>query len=351
MDSQRPVYRSLLTPIRFLERSTAVFRDKIAVVHGQLQYTYAEFGGRVNQLAAALRSGGVKRGDRVAFLCPNIPPLLEAHFAVPLAGGALVAINVRLSPNEVAYIINHSGAKFLFVDSELAPSIDPVRDQLETVETIVYINDVMGGSQRDGMDYETFIKEQKSDPLPWLIEDEEEMISINYTSGTTGKPKGVMYSHRGAYLNALGEVIETTLVTESVYMWTLPMFHCNGWCFPWGVTAVGGTHVCLRQIEPSAVWHLIAEKGVTHFNGAPVVLISLLNHPDRPQRLNRSLTVTTAGAPPSPTLIDQMETLGAKIIHVYHAFKFAYLFHSFTFFLNISDLNKVNKAKSIGVGL
>ena len=317
MDNQTPVYRSLLTPLRFLERSTAVFRDKIAVVHGDLQYTYAEFGKRVNRLASALRDGGVERGDRVAFLCPNIPPLLEAHFGVPLAGAALVAINVRLSPNEVAYIINHSGAKYLFVDSALASTLKPVRDQLKTVETIININDAPGDSHVDGQDYEAFLDGQNSDPLPWLIEDEEEMISINYTSGTTGKPKGVMYSHRGAYLNALGEVIETTLITESVYMWTLPMFHCNGWCFPWGVTAAGGTHVCLRQIEPSTVWKLIAEQGVTHFNGAPIVLISLLNHHDRPKKLDRPLTVTTAGAPPSPTLIDQMETLGAKIIHVY----------------------------------
>ena len=143
------------------------------------------------------------------------------------------------------------------------------------------------------------------------------MISINYTSGTTGKPKGVMYSHRGAYINALGEVVETTLTSEAVYLWTLPMFHCNGWCFPWGVTAAGGTHVCLRQVEPELVWSLVAEHGVTHFNGAPVILIALLNHPSRPEKLDRPLTVTTAGAPPSPTLIDQMETLGAKIIHVY----------------------------------
>ena len=317
MDNQMRVYQSILTPLRFLERTASVFRDKLAVVHGDLRYTYAEFGKRVNRLASALRDGGVERNDRVAFLCPNIPPLLEAHFGVPLAGAALVAINVRLSPNEVAYILNHSGAKYLFVDSALTATIKPVLDGLETVETIININDIPDGEPLDGTDYEAFLNGGSPDPQQWLIEDEEEMISINYTSGTTGKPKGVMYSHRGAYINALGEVVETTLTSEAVYLWTLPMFHCNGWCFPWGVTAAGGTHVCLRQVEPELVWSLVAEHGVTHFNGAPVILIALLNHPSRPEKLDRPLTVTTAGAPPSPTLIDQMETLGAKIIHVY----------------------------------
>jgi fatty-acyl-CoA synthase len=311
------VYRSPLTPLRFVERSASVFRDKIAVVHGETRYTYAEFGRRVNRLATALRAGGLAHGDRVAFLCPNIPPLLEAHFGVPLAGGALVAINTRLSANEVAYILNHSGSKFLFVDSELTANVRPLLDQLETVKNIVNICDAPTGAPLDGPDYETFLNSGSAASQPWLIDDEEETISINYTSGTTGRPKGVMYTHRGAYLNALGEAVETTLTPNSVYLWTLPMFHCNGWCFTWGVTAVGGMHVCLRKLEPASVWSLMSRYGVTHFNGAPVVLISLLNHPGRPEKLDKPLTVTTAGAPPSPTLIGQVEALGAKIIHVY----------------------------------
>jgi acyl-CoA synthetase (AMP-forming)/AMP-acid ligase II len=317
MTNESKVYRSLLTPLRFVERNAHVYPDKAAVVHGDKQYTYREFGERVNRLASALRAGGLEHGDRAAFLCPNIPPLLEAHFGVPLAGGVLVAINTRLSPNEVAYILNHSGSKFLFVDTELAATIKPVLDQLETVKTIVNICDAPVGTPLDGTDYEAFLSAGSPEPVPWVLEDEEETISINYTSGTTGRPKGVMYTHRGGYLNALGEAIETTLTPDSVYLWTLPMFHCNGWCFTWGVTAVGGTHVCLRKLEPATVWSLIEKQGVTHFNGAPVVLIALLNHPGRPARLDRPLTITTAGAPPSPTLIGQVEALGAKIIHVY----------------------------------
>lgn len=315
--AQAQVYRSLLTPLRFVERSASVFRDKIAVMNGETRFTYAEFGARVNRLASALRGAGLVHGDRVAFLSPNIPPMLEAHFGVPLAGGVLVTINTRLSSGEVAYILNHSGSKFLFVDSELAVTVRPVLDQLENVHTIVNILDTPTGAPLDGPDYEGFLNSGSPRPLTWLVEEEDETISINYTSGTTGRPKGVMYTHRGAYLNALGEALETNMTSDSVYLWTLPMFHCNGWCFTWGVTAVGGTHICLRRLDPGAVWSLINGSGVTHFNGAPVVLISLLNHSGRPGKLARGLTVTTAGAPPSPTLIGQMEALGARIIHVY----------------------------------
>jgi fatty-acyl-CoA synthase len=315
--SDLKVSQSFLTPLQFLARSASVYRDKIAVIHGARHYTYAEFGQRVNRLASALRAHGVVHGDRVAFLCPNIAPMLEAHFGVPLAGAILVAINVRLAPNEVAQILNHSGARFLFVDSELAATIRPVLDRLTAVATIVNIRDVAIGEPLPGPDYESFLAEGSPEPLHSLLQDEADTISINYTSGTTGMPKGVMYSHRGAYLNALGEALETGLNSETVYLWTLPMFHCNGWCFTWGVTAVGATHVCLRKVDPAAVWTLVEQHGVTHLNGAPVVLISLLNHASRPAKLSRPLTVTTAGAPPSPTLIGQMETLGAKIIHVY----------------------------------
>jgi fatty-acyl-CoA synthase len=317
MDRSPKVFESFLTPLQFLARSSAVYRDKTAIIHGAVAYTYGEFGRRVNRLASALRAHGLARGDRVAFLCPNIPPMLEAHFGVPLAGGILVAINTRLAPNEVAYILNHSGAKFLFVDSELAATVRPVLDRLTTVKTIVNIQDAPVGESLSGPDYESFLAEAPPQPLPLPLEDEEETISINYTSGTTGMPKGVMYSHRGAYLNALGEAIETGLSSETVYLWTLPMFHCNGWCFTWAVTAVGGTHVCLRKVDPAAAWSLVDRHRVTHLNGSPVVLISLLNHASRPQKLSRPITVTTAGAPPSPTLIGQMEALGAKIIHVY----------------------------------
>jgi fatty-acyl-CoA synthase len=311
------VSRNLLTPLSFIERSATLFRQKPAVIHGDTHYTYAELGQRVNQLASALRSAGLRKGDRVAFLCPNIPPMLEAHFGVPLAGGVLVSINIRLAAEEILYILQHSEAKFLFVDSEFADVIRPILDRAESLEFIVNIVDIDEGESLDGPEYEAFIQDADPAPMPWLLEDEEETISINYTSGTTGRPKGVMYTHRGAYLNAIGEIAETTVTQQSVFLWTVPMFHCNGWCFTWGVTALGGTHVCLRKVDPAVIWGLVEQKGITHLNGAPVVMIGLLNHPSKPDRLPSPLTVTTAGAPPSPTLISQLRELGARVIHIY----------------------------------
>ncbi len=312
------VYRSYLTPLRFLQRSAAVFRQKPAVVYGDRSWTYPELAARVNRLASALRGAGVAKGDRVAYLVPNIPALLEGHFGVPLSGGVLVAINTRLNAEEIRYIVNHSGAKVLVVDTELARVVEPVLANLETVETIVNVEDVPGGVRLPGLEYEAFLAGGSPDPLDWPITDEDETIAIDYTSGTTGRPKGVMYTHRGAYLNALGELLETRMASDSVYLWTLPMFHCNGWCYPWAVTAIGATHVCLRKLEPGTVWDLVRAKNVTHFCAAPTVLISLANHPAARQGpLPRKLIVSVAAAPPSPTIIAQMEDLCAEIVHVY----------------------------------
>ena len=312
------VHRSYLTPLRFLQRSAAVFRRKPAVVYGERSWTYPELEARVHRLASALKRAGVVKGDRVAYLVPNIPPLLEAHFGVPLSGGVLVAINTRLSGSEIAYILNHSGAKVLIVDTELARAVEPILGELEHLGTIVSVEDVPGGVRLPGQDYEAFLATGSPEPLDWPLADEDETIAIDYTSGTTGRPKGVMYTHRGAYLNALGELLETRMTSDSVYLWTLPMFHCNGWCYPWAVTAIGATHVCLRKLEPGAVWDLVRRAGVTHFCAAPTVLISLVNHPGaKAGPLPRQLIVSTAAAPPSPTIIAQMEALGAEIIHVY----------------------------------
>jgi fatty-acyl-CoA synthase len=301
------VYRSELTPVSFLRRSASVFPDKTAVVHGERRYTYRQFEERVNRLASALRAAGLQKHDRVAFLAPNIPPLLEAHFGVPAAGGILVAINTRLAPSEISYILQHAGARFLFVDTELQHLVGGTSGI-----DVVRIDDT--GAPTDS--YEAFLAGGSPEPIASWLEDEEETISINYTSGTTGKPKGVMYTHRGGYLNGLGEVIETGMNFESIYLWTLPMFHCNGWCFPWGVTAVAGTHICLRKPDPARVWGLIESEGVTHFCGAPTVHISLVNAPQA-HRLERLVTVTVAGAPPSPTLLGQMHRLNLRPIHVY----------------------------------
>ena len=306
---QEKVYRTELTPVSFLERSASVFPEKTAIVHGDRHYTYHEFAGRVYRLASHLRESGLQKHDRVAFLCPNTPALLEAHFAVPAAGGILVAINTRLNSQEIDFILTHSGVRFLFVDAELFHLIEPL--DLEGVQ-VVRIDDT--GSPEDP--YEAFLAAGSPEAIESWQQDEEETISINYTSGTTGNPKGVMYTYRGAYLNALTEVIETGLKSSSVYLWTLPMFHCNGWCFTWAVTAVGGTHVCLRALDPGVLWDLLESEGVTHYNGAPTVQIMLVNHP-KAHRIDQPLTLTVAGAPPSPTLLGQLKELNIHPIHVY----------------------------------
>ncbi|HBB34148.1 MAG TPA: acyl-CoA synthetase [Cyanobacteria bacterium UBA9273] len=312
---------SFLTPQSFLDRSATVFRDKDAIVYRQKRWTYTQFAARVNQLASALQKWGIKKGDRVAFICPNIPPMLEAHFAVPLAGGVLVAINTRLAPDDIRYILNDSGARLLFVDTELSPLVAPVREELVTVDAIVNIVDEQAnapGEKLSDLDYESFLATGQTEPLSSDLKDENDLISINYTSGTSGKPKGVMYTHRGAYLNALGEALELGMDNRTVYLWTLPMFHCNGWCFTWGVVAVGGTHICLRKFYPETVISLLMSEGVTHFCGSPTILIMLVNdRAIKTLKLHQQLRVATAGAPPSPTIIQSMEELGIDITHVY----------------------------------
>ncbi len=310
------IFRTELTPLSFLERSAIVFPDKVGIIHGDHEITYAEMAEHTTRLAQALRASGIESGDRVAFLCPNTPEMLIAHFAVPLIQGVLVAINTRLAPVEIQYILDHSGAKILVGDTELLANLAPVVNDLKTVTEIVAIDDTGTSVDFGATAYDDLLARGSADPLPWTVDDEERTISINYTSGTTGRPKGVMYTHRGAYLNALAEIIHSNHSPESVYLWTLPMFHCNGWCTTWGVTGIGGTHVCLRQVDPSEIWSLIDTKGVTHFNAAPTVLIGLTNSPDA-HPFPRQITITTAGAPPSPTIIEAIEGLGAKIVHVY----------------------------------
>lgn len=317
MESYLDVCRSHLTPLTFLERSGMVYRNKTAVLHGRKRYTYGQFVERVYRCARALRELGLQKGDRVAYLSANTPPMIEGHFAVPLAGGVMVCLNTRLSANEIKYILNHSGSSILFLDTEFTPLIRRIRGELETVRHIINIADLPDGEMLGDAEYESFISVVRPDAVLWVLEDEMETISINYTSGTTGMPKGVMFSHRGAYLNAIGVCLESGFTSESSFLWTLPMFHCNGWCFIWGVIAMGGTHVCMRKFEPEQTWRLLKEPGATHLNGAPVVLISMLNHPLRPHQLPSPLTVTTGGAPPSPTLIQHMEEIGARLIHIY----------------------------------
>ena len=303
------VYRSELNPVDFLRRAAYVYPEKTAVVDGGRRYSYRQLAERSWRLANALRSAGLRKQDRVATLLFNSAPMLEAHFGVPAAGGVLVAINHRLASPEVAYILEHCGARFLLLDAELESLIAGLE-----LSGVTVIRSTSPGDGQDG--YEAFLNAATSAvPESWL-EDEEETISINYTSGTTGQPKGVQYTYRGAYLNALSEVIVAGMSPESVYLWTLPMFHCNGWCFPWAVTAVAARHVALRVVKPDLVWQLIDAEGVTHYNGAPTVQLMIINHPDA-HRLAQPVTAMVAASPPSPTLLARMAELNFRIVHVY----------------------------------
>jgi fatty-acyl-CoA synthase len=310
-DQVRRAHRSELDPTSFLWRSEFVYPDKVAVVHEDRRYTYRELGERVRRLASALQGAGLAKGDRVAFIAPNIPALLEAHYGVPAAGGVLVAVNYRLTAEDVEFILGHSGARFVFVDHEFEHLVSGDLGGT-AVERVVRIDDT-GAS---GDPYEDFLAEGSADALAAVLQDEDEPISINYTSGTTGRPKGAVYHHRGAYLNALGEVIETRLSPESVYLWTLPMFHCNGWCFTWAVCAVGGRHVCLRKVDPGRIWELIDAEGVTHYNGAPTVQTSLLDH-EGAHPLDREVITTVSGSPPNAELFARLTKAGIRPIHVY----------------------------------
>jgi fatty-acyl-CoA synthase len=292
-----------LTPLDFLARSASVFRDSIAVVDGERRFSYSEFQARVYRLAAALQAAGVGPGDRVAVLAMNSAAALEAHFGPMLIGAVLVMLNTRLASDEFLWILKHCGAKVLIVDPELLHLVESA-----PVEHIV-------------SDYEEFISETRhsgSFRTPYVVEDENSCITINYTSGTTGFPKGVMHTHRGAWVNAIGEIVEHGLNQRSVYLWTLPMFHCNGWCFTWAVTAAGGRHICMRRPDPAAALRLIEAEGVTHLCGAPVVVASLATYcAAQGVRFSRPVKIVTAGAPPSPAVIRAAEDIGAEIAHAY----------------------------------
>jgi len=298
-----------LSPLNFLQRNARALGQRPAVVHGERRMNYAELEERCNRLATALRQQGLERHDRVAILAPNTPALLEAHYGIPLAGGVLVAMNSRLGPSDIEYILNDSGAKTLLVDSELKKLVDEL--DLEHVETIV-IEDT--GESDDP--YEQLLASGSPDPPESWLEDENEPIAINYTSGTTGQAKGAVYTHRGAYLRAHGVALEVKLRYDSVHLWTLPMFHCNGWCLTWGVTAAGGAHVCLRKVEPERIWKLFESEGITHYSGAPTIHMSIVNH-EKAHPLEQRVTVPTGGSPPTPAVLRKMRELNLHPIHLY----------------------------------
>jgi fatty-acyl-CoA synthase len=290
-----------LTPVSYLDRAAAAHGDRVAVIDGTQRWTYGQLHERARRLAGALHA---RAGGRpVAVLAPNTHELLEANFGVPWAGVPLVAVNTRLSAGEIGYILDHSEASVLVHDPDFEELADAVLTDRPGIDRI-----------RTGDEYEAMLAAAR--PRAETPADERSLLSINYTSGTTGRPKGVMYHHRGAYLQALAMVGHTGLSPSAVHLWTLPMFHCNGWCFPWAVTAAGGTHVCLRKVEPAEVWRLIRDEGVTHLNGAPTVL-SMLAYAPQAQRVDREIRVATGGAPPSPAILRRMGELGFDVTHLY----------------------------------
>jgi fatty-acyl-CoA synthase len=317
-----PANYTPLSPQSFLVRAARVYPDKAAVLYGEHRQSYRNFFGRSCRLANGLREWGVNTEANVALLAPNTPAHLEANFGVHMAGGSLVAINTRLNEEEVVYIVRHSESRILLVDSEYVPRLSGFLDSAERPERVVVIEDGSAPSvarPRDSVDYESFLAGASPEFPDLYPRDENQTIALNYTSGTTGKPKGVMYTHRSVYLNALCNLLEMSMRPDSVYLWTLPMFHCSGWCYTWAVTALGATHVCLRKLSPQAIVEAIETYGVTHLCGAPIVLQMIADGAEEAgiRRFERGLTISTAAAPPSPRIIERMLNLNVEIIHVY----------------------------------
>jgi fatty-acyl-CoA synthase len=313
-----------LTPLLFMERAAQVFPDNIAVVHGATRRSYKDLRDRCVKLAHALHQSGIGRGDTVAALLPNIPQMLECHYGVPMTGGVLNTLNTRLDAGTIAYCLDHGGAKAVIVDREFVPLLRVALTQCKAKPQVIEVDDAEASdaaraNRLDGAtDYEAFIA-QGDAGWSWVMPgDEWDAITLNYTSGTTGRPKGVVYHHRGAQLLAIGNVLSAGMGRHPVYLWTLPMFHCNGWCFPWTVTAQAGVHVCLRAVRGADMWRLMASEGVTHMCGAPIVMSTLLATPAAEKTtLPREVQFVVAGAPPPEAVLAAMKSAGFAVCHVY----------------------------------
>ncbi|MGB0084044.1 MAG: acyl-CoA synthetase [Rhodomicrobiaceae bacterium] len=309
-----------LTPLSFLARAAQVFPDHIAVIHGAQRFTYAEYYARARKLASALSRLGIGKGDTVSVMLHNTPPMLEAHFGVPMTGAVLHSINTRLDAAIIAFMLDHAESKVVITDTEFAPVVREALAQAQVRPMVLdYADPTLTGGERLGsQDYEAFIA--GGDPaFDWLRPaDEWDAIALNYTSGTTGNPKGVVYHHRGAYLLALGNILAGSIGKHPVYLWTLPMFHCNGWCFPWTMPVVAGTNVCLRYVRPQAIWDALADEEVTHLCGAPIVMATILNaSPDQKRELATNVQFLTAAAPPPEAVLAAMSDAGFDVVHVY----------------------------------
>ncbi len=316
-----PANYASLSPITFLPRAAEIHPQRTAVVHGTRLISYALFYRRARQLASALAKRGVAKGDVVSVMLPNVPAMLEAHFGVPVLGAVLNTINTRLDSATIAYILEHAGSKVLICDRMYAGVVGPALKTLKRKILVIDVDDPLytGPGERQGeIEYEAFIA--AGDPgFPWkLPENESAPISLNYTSGTTGRPKGVVYHHRGTFLESLGNIAAWPLPSAPVYLWTLPLFHCNGWCFPWSITAMCGTHVCLRAVDPAVIFPTIVEHNVTHMCGAPTVLTMLTSTPaEQRLRFAQPVNILTGGSPPPAKVLLEMEQLGFNVMHIY----------------------------------
>jgi fatty-acyl-CoA synthase len=318
---KNPANHQPLTPLAFLERAAAVYPDHTAIIHGGLSRNYRDFYARCRRLASALAKRGIKRGDTVAVMLANTPAMLECHYGVPMTGAVLNTLNTRLDPPLIAFSLVHGDAKVLITDREFSKVIGPALEQAKVKLLVIDYDDpefVGPGDRLGALDYETFLDEGDPEHAWAMPDDEWDAIALNYTSGTTGDPKGVVYHHRGAYLLAMGNVMTGGLGKHPVYLWTLPMFHCNGWCFPWTISIMAGTHVCLRQVRAKAMYDALADHGVTHLCGAPIVMSALLNAPAEERRpLERTVQFFTAAAPPPEAVLMAMKEAGFDVTHLY----------------------------------